>query len=70
MRPVHFLYVPLLVLATLALLLEGLLSAARVRSRGTGILPVFRLPKTLHPAQASPHGQDAHATGTLMEETT
>jgi len=34
------LYIPLLLLATLAVLGEGLLGASRVRSRSTGILPV------------------------------
>jgi hypothetical protein len=34
------LYIPSLLLLTLAVLLEGLLGASRVRSRGTGILPV------------------------------
>ncbi len=64
------LYVPLLVLATLALLIEGLLSAARVRSRGTGILPVFRFPGVLRRSRGGSHGQDARAATALLEGTT
>jgi hypothetical protein len=64
------LYVPLLVLATLALLIEGLLSAARVRSRSTSILPALRLPKVLRRGRGGSHGQDAHATVALMKGTT
>ncbi len=64
------LYVPLLVLATLALLIEGLLSAVRVRSRSTGILPVFRLPGARRRIRRGSPGQDAQAPGALMEGTT
>jgi hypothetical protein len=42
------LYVPLLLLLTLALLLEGLLGASRARSRSTGILPVSSWASRLH----------------------
>lgn len=61
------LYVPLLVLATLALFLEGLLSAARVRSRGRSILPALRLPNVLRRAGSSSSMPEAQAAGSPAE---
>ncbi len=64
------LYVPLLVLATIALLLEGLLGAARVRSRSASLLPISRLSKALRRFRGGSRGQTVRASEPLVEGTT